>query len=239
MPPSPNRSRPRAGFASPVVTLADTGWRVVVTHGNGPQVGFIKRRADLAAALAPELPALGLDMCVAGSQGRPRIHPGDRDREPPQVARARRRPGRRPDHPHRGGRARRGVQPPDQTHRSLLSGSQSTGVGGSSRLDSGGGGRAGLASRGPVAPAAPGPRDAVRTGTVLGRIHGDRGRWRWDPSRGRRRRWLPGRRSRHRQGSDLGASRGGTRRGPAGHHHRCRTRSRRLRPAPRSASWTG
>ncbi|MGX1676193.1 carbamate kinase [Streptomyces sp. NPDC055400] len=56
-------------LASPVVALADTGWRVVVTHGNGPQVGFIKRRGDLAAALAPELPAVGLDMCVADSQG--------------------------------------------------------------------------------------------------------------------------------------------------------------------------
>ncbi|MFD0117102.1 carbamate kinase [Streptomyces sp. NPDC058320] len=56
-------------LASPVVALADAGWRVVVTHGNGPQVGFIKRRADLAAALAPELPALGLDLCVADSQG--------------------------------------------------------------------------------------------------------------------------------------------------------------------------
>ncbi|MER7202144.1 amino acid kinase [Streptomyces sp. CB01635] len=56
-------------LASPVVALADTGWRVVVTHGNGPQVGFIKRRAELAAALAPELPAVGLDMCVADSQG--------------------------------------------------------------------------------------------------------------------------------------------------------------------------
>ncbi|MFE5028442.1 hypothetical protein ACFRAO_35375 [Streptomyces sp. NPDC056656] len=56
-------------LASPVVALADTGWGVVVTHGNGPQAGFVKRRADLAAALAPELPALDLDMCVADSQG--------------------------------------------------------------------------------------------------------------------------------------------------------------------------
>ncbi|MFF2503403.1 carbamate kinase [Streptomyces sp. NPDC058067] len=56
-------------LATPVVALADAGWRVVVTHGNGPQVGFIKRRADLAAQLDPELPALDLDMCVADSQG--------------------------------------------------------------------------------------------------------------------------------------------------------------------------
>ncbi|MFI9780641.1 hypothetical protein ACIHCV_39260 [Streptomyces sp. NPDC051956] len=44
-------------LAPPVVAPADTGWRVVVTHGDGPQVGFIKRRADLAASLTPELPA--------------------------------------------------------------------------------------------------------------------------------------------------------------------------------------
>ncbi|MFG2887733.1 carbamate kinase [Streptomyces sp. NPDC048297] len=56
-------------LAVPVVALADAGWRVVVTHGNGPQVGFIKRRADLAASLAPELPTLDLDMCVAETQG--------------------------------------------------------------------------------------------------------------------------------------------------------------------------
>ncbi|MEU6660234.1 carbamate kinase [Streptomyces sp. NPDC046821] len=56
-------------LATPVVALADAGWRVVVTHGNGPQVGIIKRRADLAQALDPELPTLDLDMCVADSQG--------------------------------------------------------------------------------------------------------------------------------------------------------------------------
>ncbi|MCX5536570.1 carbamate kinase [Streptomyces sp. NBC_00006] len=56
-------------LARPVAELVRAGHRVVVTHGNGPQVGFIKRRADLAAELAPELPLLDLDMCVADSQG--------------------------------------------------------------------------------------------------------------------------------------------------------------------------
>ncbi|MGY0489161.1 carbamate kinase [Streptomyces sp. WG-D5] len=56
-------------LARPVAELVRAGHRVVVTHGNGPQVGFIKRRADLAAELAPELPVLDLDMCVADSQG--------------------------------------------------------------------------------------------------------------------------------------------------------------------------
>ena len=39
---------------------------LVVTHGNGPQVGFILRRAELAA---PELHPVPLDSCVADTQG--------------------------------------------------------------------------------------------------------------------------------------------------------------------------
>ncbi|WP_047863872.1 carbamate kinase [Rubrobacter aplysinae] len=46
--------------------MVQRGWRVVVTHGNGPQVGFILRRSDLAADTLPRLP---LDLCGADSQG--------------------------------------------------------------------------------------------------------------------------------------------------------------------------
>ncbi|SDK23542.1 carbamate kinase [Streptomyces indicus] len=56
-------------LAAPVAAMVRAGTRVVVTHGNGPQVGFIKRRSDLVAEIAPELPLLDLDMCVADSQG--------------------------------------------------------------------------------------------------------------------------------------------------------------------------
>ncbi|MEV0094956.1 carbamate kinase [Streptomyces sp. NPDC050738] len=56
-------------LAEPLGELVAAGHRLVVTHGNGPQVGFIKRRSDLMADLAPELPSLDLDMCVADSQG--------------------------------------------------------------------------------------------------------------------------------------------------------------------------
>lgn len=56
-------------LAASLRALAEDGWRVVVTHGNGPQVGFILRRSDLVARLAPEIPRLGLDLCVADSQG--------------------------------------------------------------------------------------------------------------------------------------------------------------------------
>jgi carbamate kinase len=42
------------------------GWRVVVTHGNGPQVGAELIRSELAAREAYPLP---LDVCVASTQG--------------------------------------------------------------------------------------------------------------------------------------------------------------------------
>ncbi|MFL5300810.1 MAG: carbamate kinase, partial [Anaeromyxobacteraceae bacterium] len=46
--------------------LRDADVRLVVTHGNGPQVGFILRRSDLAAPTMHEVP---LDSCVADTQG--------------------------------------------------------------------------------------------------------------------------------------------------------------------------
>jgi carbamate kinase len=45
--------------------IAD-GWTVVIVHGNGPQVGFILRRSELAAHELHEIP---LDVCGADSQG--------------------------------------------------------------------------------------------------------------------------------------------------------------------------
>jgi carbamate kinase len=42
------------------------GWEVVVTHGNGPQVGFILRRSELARH---ELHEVSLDYCGADTQG--------------------------------------------------------------------------------------------------------------------------------------------------------------------------
>jgi carbamate kinase len=48
--------------------LVDAGWRIVVTHGNGPQVGFILLRSELASD-DKHAPRLSLDMCVADSQG--------------------------------------------------------------------------------------------------------------------------------------------------------------------------
>ena len=49
-----------------IATMIEDGWDVVVTHGNGPQVGFILRRSELAAHELHEIP---LDYCGADTQG--------------------------------------------------------------------------------------------------------------------------------------------------------------------------
>jgi carbamate kinase len=52
--------------AAAVVKLIKAGYRVVLTHGNGPQVGAALSRSELAAAHAYRMP---LDCCVASTQG--------------------------------------------------------------------------------------------------------------------------------------------------------------------------
>ena len=54
--------------AKHVGALVADGWRVVLTHGNGPQVGFILRRSEMVTD-AEFTPRLSLDMCVADSEG--------------------------------------------------------------------------------------------------------------------------------------------------------------------------
>jgi carbamate kinase len=49
-----------------IVRLIKAGHRVVLTHGNGPQVGAMLTRTEYAAAHAYRLP---LDCCVAATQG--------------------------------------------------------------------------------------------------------------------------------------------------------------------------
>lgn len=49
-----------------VADLIQDGWNVVITHGNGPQVGFILRRSELARHELHEVP---LDSCGADTQG--------------------------------------------------------------------------------------------------------------------------------------------------------------------------
>jgi carbamate kinase len=49
-----------------IASMISEGWQVVVTHGNGPQVGYILRRAELAA---PEVHTVPLDIIGADTQG--------------------------------------------------------------------------------------------------------------------------------------------------------------------------
>jgi carbamate kinase len=49
-----------------IAELIGEGLSIVITHGNGPQVGFIYRRGELARH---ELPLIPLDICGADTQG--------------------------------------------------------------------------------------------------------------------------------------------------------------------------
>jgi carbamate kinase len=49
-----------------IAGLVKAGYKLVITHGNGPQVGFILRRSELARHELHEIP---LDSCGADSQG--------------------------------------------------------------------------------------------------------------------------------------------------------------------------
>ncbi len=49
-----------------IASMIRDGWDVAIGHGNGPQVGFILRRSELAAHELHEVP---LDVCGADSQG--------------------------------------------------------------------------------------------------------------------------------------------------------------------------
>lgn len=52
--------------AGHIAHMVKDGWNVAVAHGNGPQVGFILRRSELASHELHEVP---LDVCGADSQG--------------------------------------------------------------------------------------------------------------------------------------------------------------------------
>jgi carbamate kinase len=49
-----------------IANMIERGWKVIVTHGNGPQVGFILRRNELAS---PEVHSTPLDVIGADTQG--------------------------------------------------------------------------------------------------------------------------------------------------------------------------
>ena len=49
-----------------IAQLVQAGWDVAISHGNGPQVGFIMRRSELARHELHEVP---IDVCGADTQG--------------------------------------------------------------------------------------------------------------------------------------------------------------------------
>ncbi|MDX1688365.1 MAG: carbamate kinase [Candidatus Promineifilaceae bacterium] len=54
--------------AAHIAAMIQRGWDVAISHGNGPQVGFILRRSELAASVEG-LHEVPLDVCGADSQG--------------------------------------------------------------------------------------------------------------------------------------------------------------------------
>jgi carbamate kinase len=49
-----------------ITDMVENGWQVIITHGNGPQVGFIMRRSELSLH---ELHPVPMDYCGADTQG--------------------------------------------------------------------------------------------------------------------------------------------------------------------------
>lgn len=49
-----------------IVDMVERGWNLIVSHGNGPQVGFILRRSELAES---EVHTIGLDIIAGDTQG--------------------------------------------------------------------------------------------------------------------------------------------------------------------------
>ena len=62
----PDQYQAAAETMKHIASMIIDGWDVVVTHGNGPQVGFILRRSELASHELHEVP---LDYCGADTQG--------------------------------------------------------------------------------------------------------------------------------------------------------------------------
>jgi len=62
----PDQYQAAGETAGHIAKLIKQGWNVAISHGNGPQVGFILRRSELAAHELHEVP---LDVCGADTQG--------------------------------------------------------------------------------------------------------------------------------------------------------------------------
>lgn len=64
----PDQYQAAGETASHIARMIKSGWDVAISHGNGPQVGFILRRSEIAAKVEG-LHEVPLDVCGADSQG--------------------------------------------------------------------------------------------------------------------------------------------------------------------------
>ena len=62
----PDQSHAAEITAHHIADIVASGWRVVVTHGSGPQIGFILRRSEMALEEVPPVP---MDYAAADLQG--------------------------------------------------------------------------------------------------------------------------------------------------------------------------
>ncbi|MCB0943493.1 MAG: carbamate kinase, partial [Mycobacterium sp.] len=62
----PDQYETVANTVPPLLELVEQGWGLVVSHGNGPQVGFILRRSEIAQSEVDPVP---VDYAVADTQG--------------------------------------------------------------------------------------------------------------------------------------------------------------------------
>ena len=62
----PEQYKTVCSTVSHLVDLIERGWKLVISHGNGPQVGFILRRSELSEAEVDPVP---VDYAVADTQG--------------------------------------------------------------------------------------------------------------------------------------------------------------------------
>jgi carbamate kinase len=62
----PDQSQAAAATAHHIADMVAAGWNVVITHGSGPQVGFILRRSEIAL---DEVPPVPMDYAAADLQG--------------------------------------------------------------------------------------------------------------------------------------------------------------------------
>ncbi len=65
-PDIPNQFKTTADTAKSLADLIEAGHRIVITHGNGPQVGKVLRRVEMSVPAVYPLP---LEICVADTQG--------------------------------------------------------------------------------------------------------------------------------------------------------------------------